>query len=336
MPTLSAALLATVALVGIALAFDFINGFHDASNSIATVISTRTLKPYVALLSAAFFNFIAFLVFDLHVADTVGRGVIAAGIVDLPVIFGTLLGAIFWDLLTWRFGIPSSSSHALIGALVGAGLAKAGFSAVVWHGVSIIAAAIVISPVFGVLAAMSLMLAVSWTFRRASPFAVDRWFRVAQVLSSSLLSLGHGGNDAQKTMGIIAVLLYSQGLLGGRFHVPLWVVLACQTMIAAGTAFGGWRIIRVMGSRITDLKPYQGFAAEAASAAALFGATSLGIPVSTSHIVTGAVIGVGSARRPSAVRWGVARDIVIAWIVTLPAAAAIGALGYWLGAALSR
>jgi PiT family inorganic phosphate transporter len=328
-------LLATAALIAIALTFDFLNGFHDAANSIATVVSTRTLSPIAALLSAAFFNFIAFLVFGLHVADTIGRGIVEPGLIDQQVVFGTLMGAIVWDIATWRFGIPSSSSHALIGGLIGAGLAKVGPGAIIWKGIGVIAIAVVVSPMLGFIVALLLMLAVSWIFRRAKPFAVDHWFRMLQLVSSSLLSLGHGGNDAQKTMGIITVLLYAEGMLQGGFHVPLWVVLACQAAMAMGTAWGGWRIIRVMGSRITDLKPYQGFCAETAGAITLFGATWLGIPVSTSHIVTGSIIGVGSARRASAVRWSVARQIVIAWVITLPAAAAIGAFCYGIAAFLA-
>jgi PiT family inorganic phosphate transporter len=261
---------------------------------------------------------------------------VAAGIIDDAVIFGALAGAIVWDILTWWFGIPSSSSHALIGGLVGAGVAKVGVGAVIWSGLVTIGSAIVLSPLIGFLLALLLVLVVSWLSIRSTPFAVDRRFRVLQFISSALLSLGHGGNDAQKTMGIITVLLYSHGLLGGGFHVPLWVVLACQAAMAAGTASGGWRIVRTMGSRITDLKPFQGFCAETGGAIALFGATWLGVPVSTTHTITGAIIAVGAARRASAVRWGVARGIVVAWVVTLPASAAIGAAGYWVGKLLTH
>ena len=321
-----------IGLIAVALCFDFLNGFHDAANSVATVVSTRVLPPAVAVFWAAFFNFIAFMVFGLHVANTIGRGVVAAGIIDPLVIFGALAGAIVWDVLTWLVGIPSSSSHALIGGLVGAGMAKAGPGAIIWSGLTTIGAAIVLSPLMGFALSLLLILIVSWLSVRSTPFGVDRRFRILQFISSALLSLGHGGNDAQKTMGIIAVLLYSQGLLGGRFHVPLWVVLACQAAMAAGTASGGWRIVRTMGSRITDLKPFQGFCAETGGAIALFGATWLGVPVSTTHTIAGSIIGVGAARRTSAVRWGVARRIVVAWIITLPAAAAVGAACYWAGA----
>jgi PiT family inorganic phosphate transporter len=325
-----------VALVSTALLFDFLNGLHDSANSIATVVATRVLRPFTAVVWAAFFNFIAFTVFGLHVAATMGNGVISASLVDPMVIFGALTGAIVWNLLTWWLGIPSSSSHALVGGLIGAGMAKAGPAAVVWGGVGIIGSAIVASPLMGFLLAMTLVLATSWLAVRATPFAVDRRFRVLQFVSSALLSLAHGGNDAQKTMGIITVLLYSQGLLSGSFHVPLWVVLSCQTAMALGTLCGGWRIVRTVGTRITHLTPMQGFCAETGGAIALFGATWLGIPVSTTHTITGSIVGVGAARRVSAVRWGVARGIVVAWCVTLPASAAVAALCYWLAATLSR
>lgn len=319
-----------VALVGTALLFDFLNGLHDSANSIATVVATRVLRPFTAVLWASFFNFIAFTVFGLHVAQTMGSGVVNAAIVDPFVIFGALAGAIVWNVLTWRLGIPSSSSHALVGGLLGAAMAKAGPAAVVWGGVGIIGSAIVLSPLIGLLLAMLLVLATSWLAVRSTPFAVDRRFRVLQFVSSALLSLAHGGNDAQKTMGIITVLLYSQGMLTGAFHVPLWVVLSCQSAMALGTASGGWRIVRTMGSRITHLTPMQGFCAEGGGALALFGATWLGIPVSTTHTITGSIVGVGSARRVSAVRWGVARGIVVAWGITLPASAAVAAGCYWL------
>lgn len=325
-----------VALIAIALAFDFLNGLHDSANSIATVVSTRVLRPFTAVLWAAFFNFIAFAVFGLHVADTMGKGVVAAGIVDPLVVFGALMGAIFWNVLTWRLGIPSSSSHALVGGLLGAGVAKAGWGAVVWGGLGTIGAAIVLSPLFGFLLALVLVLAVSWAAVRSTPFAVDGVFRVLQLVSSALFSLGHGGNDAQKTMGIIAVLLYSQGYMPGGFHVPFWVVISCHTALALGTLFGGWRIVRTMGSRITHLTPMQGFCAETGGALSLFAATGLGVPVSTTHTITGCIMGVGAARRLSAVRWGVARGIVVAWGVTLPATAAVGAACYWIAALLAR
>jgi PiT family inorganic phosphate transporter len=321
-------------LIAVALAFDFLNGLHDAANSIATIVSTRVMPPQYAVIWAAFFNFIAFLFFGLHVAATIGTGIIHPGIVDSHVIFGALVGAIAWNLITWWLGIPSSSSHALIGGLVGAGVAKGGFSAVAFAGLGKTAAAIVLSPLTGFVLALVLVLIVSWLFVRATPFAVDRYFRRLQFVSASLYSLGHGGNDAQKTMGIIAILLYSQGVLGGEFHVPFWVVIACQAAMGLGTLVGGWRIVKTMGSKITRLKPVQGFCAETGGAITLFVATYLGIPVSTTHTITGAIVGVGAARRVSAVRWNIASGIVIAWVVTLPAAALVGALAYLASAAI--
>jgi PiT family inorganic phosphate transporter len=318
-----------IALIGIALVFDFLNGLHDAANSIATIVSTRVLRPQYAVFWAAFFNFIAFLFFGLHVAATIGTGIIAANVVDAQVVFGALMGAIVWNLITWGFGIPSSSSHALIGGLVGAGVAKAGTGAIVWGGLGKTAAAIVLSPMLGLLLALLLTLIVSWLFVRATPYAVDRHFRHLQFVSASLYSLGHGGNDAQKTMGIIAVLLYSQGYLGGEFHVPFWVVITCQVAMGLGTLFGGWRIVRTMGSRITRLTPVQGFCAETGGAITLFLATYLGIPVSTTHTITGAIVGVGAARRVSAVRWNVTTNIIVAWVITMPAAGLVAALFYW-------
>jgi len=317
-------------LIAVALFFDFLNGLHDAANSIATIVSTRVLRPQYAVLWAAFFNFIAFLFFGLHVAETLGTGIIDPNIVTPQVIFAALMGAIVWNIVTWVFGIPSSSSHALVGGLVGAGLAKIGMGAIVWSGLLKTAGAIVISPLLGFVLALFLVLCVTWIFIRQTPFAVDSTFRVLQFVSASLYSLGHGGNDAQKTMGIIAVLLYSQGHTGAEFHVPLWVVLSCQSAMALGTLFGGWRIVHTMGSKITRLNPMQGFCAETGGALTLFAATWLGIPVSTTHTITGAIIGVGAARRVSAVRWGLAGNIVIAWVITLPAAAAISALTYWM------
>lgn len=319
-----------VFLIFVALAFDFLNGLHDSANSIATVVSTRVLRPITAVVWAAFFNFIAFTVFGLHVAATMGSGVIHSAIVDPVVIFAALFGAITWNVLTWWLGIPSSSSHALVGGLVGAGVAKEGLSAVVWGGLSKIGAAIVLSPFTGLVLAMALVLAVSWVSVRSTPFAVDRRFRYLQLISSALLSLAHGGNDAQKTMGIITVLLYSQRLLTGPFHVPLWVVLSCQSTMALGTLCGGWRIVRTVGSRITHLTPVQGFCGESGGAIALFGATWLGIPVSTTHTITGSVIGVGAARRVTAVRWGIARSIVVAWVITIPASGLMAVACYWL------
>ncbi|MBL0374743.1 inorganic phosphate transporter [Rhizobium sp. KVB221] len=319
-----------IALIGVALFFDFLNGLHDAANSIATIVSTRVLRPQYAVLWAAFFNFIAFMFFGLHVAETLGTGIIDPAIVSPQVIFAALMGAIVWNIVTWIFGIPSSSSHALIGGLVGAGLAKTGGSAIVLSGLLKTVGAIFLSPMIGFFLALMLVLIVSWICLRQTPFAVDRSFRGLQFVSASLYSLGHGGNDAQKTMGIIAVLLYSQGYLGPTFHVPFWVVITCQTAIALGTLFGGWRIVHTMGSKITRLNPMQGFCAETGGAITLFAATWLGIPVSTTHTITGAIIGVGAARRVSAVRWGLAGNIVIAWFITLPAAAAISALVYWV------
>jgi PiT family inorganic phosphate transporter len=315
-------------LVAVALAFDFLNGLHDAANSIATIVSTRVLKPIHAVGWAALFNFIAFLFFGLHVAHTVGAGIVSIHIVSDRLIFGALGGAIVWNVITWLAGIPSSSSHALVGGLVGAGLAKAGLKAIVWDGVSKTAAGIVVSPLFGFLMALVLVFLVSWAFVKARPAAVDRVFRSLQFVSASLYSLGHGGNDAQKTMGIIAVLLYAHAGGRGAFHVPLWVVLACQAAMALGTLLGGWRIVHTMGSKITRLSPMQGFCAETGGAITLFTATYLGVPVSTTHTITGAIVGVGAARRTSAVRWGVARGIVVAWIVTMPMAGLVAAALY--------
>jgi inorganic phosphate transporter, PiT family len=317
-----------VGLIAVALLFDFLNGLHDAANSIATIVSTRVLRPHYAVLWAAFFNFIAFLVFGLHVAQTIGTGIVEPSVIDSAVIFAALVGAIVWNLITWGLGIPSSSSHALIGGLVGGGMAKAGISAAVWSGLSKTLLAIVLSPLVGFLLAMVLVAVVSWASVRSTPFAVDRAFRILQFVSASLYSLGHGGNDAQKTMGIIAVLLFSQGHLGKEFFVPFWVVLACQAAMALGTLMGGWRIVHTMGSKITRLTPHQGFCAETGGAVLLFGATAFGIPVSTTHTITGAIMGVGAARRASAVRWGVAGNIVVAWVLTIPAAAFIAALVY--------
>jgi PiT family inorganic phosphate transporter len=327
-----------VALVAIALVFDFFNGMNDAGNSIATIVSTRVLKPQYAVIWASFFNFIAFIFFGLHVAQTIGTGIIDVDIVTPRVIFGALVGAIAWDVITWTIGIPASSSHALIGGLIGAGIAKAGFSAVVWGGVGKTSLAIVLSPLFGFSLALLLMLLVSWLFVRTTPYTVDRNFRMMQFVSASLISLGHGGNDAQKTMGIIAVLIFSQGYMGDTFYIPFWVVITCQAAIGLGTLAGGWRIVKTMGSKITRLTPVQGFCAETGGAITLFTATHLGIPVSTTHTITSAIMGVGAAKKISAVRWNVANNIVVAWIITIPAAALIAALVYeavalfsWLG-----
>jgi inorganic phosphate transporter, PiT family len=322
-------------LIGVALLFDFLNGLHDAANSIATIVSTRVLKPQYAVAWAAFFNFIAFLFFGLHVAKTVGSGIVSPALIDDSVIFGALTGAIVWNVVTWLAGIPSSSSHALIGGIVGAGMAKGGFNAVLWSGLTKTVAAIVLSPLTGFILALLLVLIVTWSFVHSTPAFADATFRKLQFVSASLYSLGHGGNDAQKTMGIIAVLLYSHGLTGGEFHVPFWVVLSCQAAMGLGTLFGGWRIVHTMGSKITRLTPMQGFCAETAGAMTLFGATYLGVPVSTTHTITGSIIGVGSAKRASAVRWNIARGIVVAWVITMPMSALIAALAYWASAGLS-
>jgi inorganic phosphate transporter, PiT family len=332
-PTLAFPLL--VGLIGVALFFDFLNGLHDAANSIATIVSTRVLRPQYAVFWAAFFNFIAFLFFGLHVAETIGKGIVSADIVTPQVVFAALVGAIAWNIITWLYGIPSSSSHALIGGLVGGAVAKAGSVAIVWSGLLKTVAAIVLSPLTGFVLALVLILFISWVFVRQTPFAVDNTFRSLQFVSASFYSLGHGGNDAQKTMGIIAVLLYSQGMLGGEFYVPFWVVITCQAMLALGTLFGGWRIVHTMGSKITRLNPMQGFCAETGGAITLFGATWLGIPVSTTHTITGAIVGVGAARRISAVRWGIAGSIVIAWVITMPCTALIAAFCYGIVAVIS-
>ena len=313
----------------LALAFDFLNGFHDAANSIATIVSTRVLRPQWAVAWAAFFNFIAFLFFGLHVANTIGKGVIDPAIIDPSVIFSALMGAIFWNIFTWYFGIPSSSSHALIGGLGGAAVSKAGVHALNSAGFLKIGASIVLSPLIGFALAFIAMALVSNIFFKSSPKKIDIWGRRLQLVSASLYSLGHGGNDAQKTMGIIAVLLFSSGMLGPEFHVPLWIVLACQTAMGFGTLFGGWRIVKTMGMKITKLKPIGGCCAETAGAITLFMATSLGIPVSTTHTITGSIMGVGAVTKFSAVRWGIAERIVWAWVLTIPASAFVAALCYW-------
>jgi PiT family inorganic phosphate transporter len=321
---------ALVGLILLALLFDFLNGLHDAANSIATIVSTRVLSPRLAVIWAAFFNFIAFAFFGLHVAQTLGTGLITPGVIDFPVIFGALTGAIGWNIITWMGGIPSSSSHALIGGLIGAGLAKAGTDAVLLKGVAVTLAAIVVSPLLGFALALVLVLIVSWLFFRWAPLPVDNLFRRLQFLSAALYSLGHGGNDAQKTMGIISVLLFTQGLIGPEFYVPLWVVLSSHAAMAMGTLIGGWRIVRTMGLRITNLNPVQGFCAETAGAMTLFLATSYGVPVSTTHTIAGAITGVGASRRVRAVRWNIAGGIVVAWVITVPAAATIAAAAYYV------
>src|SRR5262245_38831997 len=310
------------------------NGFHDAANSIATVVSTRVLKPYQAVLLAAFFNFVALFVFHLSVATTVGKGIIDQGIVDHYLVFGALTGAIAWNIITWYYGIPSSSSHALIGGLVGAVVAKAGTWSLISAGILKSVAFIFIAPIVGMLFGALLMLAVAWIFVRTTPSRIDRWFRRLQLVSSSLYSLGHGGNDAQKTAGIIWMLLIGAGYLGAKDPIPTWVVVACYVTIALGTAFGGWRIVKTMGQKITKLKPVHGFCAETGGAAMLFLATGLGIPVSTTHTITGAIVGVGSTQSASAVRWGIAGTIVWAWVLTIPCSAFIAAIAWAIARAV--
>ncbi len=320
-----------VALVLIALAFDFMNGFHDAANSIATVVSTRVLKPYQAVLMAAFFNFAALFVFHLSVARTVGSGIVDQGIVDHYVVFGALIGAIAWNIITWYYGIPSSSSHALIGGLIGAAVSKAGVWALLAPGILKTVAFIFISPFLGMTLGALMMLTVSWLFVRSSPSKVDRWFRRMQLVSAAAYSLGHGGNDAQKTVGIIWMLLIAAGQLAADDPIPYWIVVACYVTIALGTAFGGWRIVKTMGQRITKLKPVGGFCAETGGAITLFSTAALGIPVSTTHTITGAIVGVGAAQNVSAVRWGIAGTIVWAWVLTIPCSAFMAGLMWWLG-----
>jgi PiT family inorganic phosphate transporter len=319
-----------VVLVVLALAFDFMNGFHDAANSIATVVSTGVLRPYQAVLWAAFFNFVAIFVFHLKVAAMVGKGIVDPVAIDHYVIFGALIGAIAWNLITWYYGIPSSSSHALIGGMIGATIAKAGTGPLLTPGIVKTATFIIVSPLLGLTLGALIMIAVSWICLRAAPQRVDRWFRRLQLISSALYSIGHGSNDAQKTMGIIWLLLITAGVTT-KDHLPSWVIISCYVAIAMGTMFGGWRIVKTMGQKITKLRPVGGFAAETGGAITLFTASAFGIPVSTTHTITGAIIGVGSAQRARAVRWGVAGNIVIAWIVTMPAAAAFAAVAYYVG-----
>jgi inorganic phosphate transporter, PiT family len=323
-----------VVLILVALAFDFMNGFHDAANSIATVVSTGVLRPLWAVGWAAAFNFIAYFIFETKVAATIGRGIVDPGVVDHYVIFGALVGAIVWNLVTWYYGIPSSSSHALIGGLVGAVVAKVGAGSLVTSGLAKTVAFIFIAPLLGMALGMLLMIVVSWLFVRATPRRIDGWFRRLQLVSAGLYSLGHGGNDAQKTAGIIWLLLIAAGHSTAESHIPGWVVIACYVTIGLGTLFGGWRIVKTMGQRITKLKPVGGFCAETGGAATLFLATGLGIPVSTTHTITGSIIGVGAARNVSAVRWGVAGGIVWAWVLTIPCSAAVAALAWWLGTLL--
>ena len=316
-----------VLLVMLAIAFDFMNGFHDAANSIATVVSTGVLKPSQAVLFAAFFNVLAIFVFHLSVAATVGKGFVQPGIVDTHVVFGALIGAISWNLITWYYGIPSSSSHALIGGILGAVMAKAGASALLSSGIFKTVAFILVSPLLGYVLGSAMMVLVAWVFRKTRPAKVDKWFRRMQLVSAGAYSLGHGGNDAQKTIGIIWMLLIATGYAAaGDKSPPTWTIITCYLAIGAGTMFGGWP----MGQRITKLKPVGGFCAETGGAVTLFLATALGIPVSTTHTITGAIVGVGSVQRASAVRWGVAGTIVWAWILTIPASAMVAALAYWL------
>jgi len=323
-----------VALVLVALAFDFMNGFHDAANSIATVVSTRVLKPYQAVILAAFFNFLAVFIFHLSVANTVGKGIVDQGIVDHYVVFGALIGAIAWNLITWWYGIPSSSSHALIGGIVGAGVAKAGTWALIPAGILKTVAFIFLSPLIGLVLAAFLFIAISWIFRRTTPSRVDRLFRKLQLVSSSMYSLGHGGNDAQKTIGIIWMLLIASGYTSSADPVPGWVVIACYIAIGLGTMFGGWRIVKTMGQRITKVRPVGGFCAELSGSAALFLATAFGIPVSTTHTITGSIVGIGTVQSVSAVRWGIAGDLVWAWILTIPCSAFMAAIAWAIARAV--
>jgi len=318
------------ALIALALAFDFLNGLHDAANSIATVVSTRLLSPVAAVVFAACGNFAAYWLVGLQVAETVGEGIIDKDVVTPAVVFGALVGAMFWNVLTWLKGIPSSSSHALIGGLLGAGIAHAGFGAVESSGTTKTMAAILLSPMIGFMIAMLLMLATSWLFKPVQPRKAEGVFKVFHLMSSAAYSISHGANDAQKSMGIIAVLLYSTGYLGGEFSVPEWVVISCYLAISLGTLSGGWRIIKTMGTKLTKLDHHNGFCASTAGSAVVFGASAMGIPVSTTHAITGSVVGVGAARRASAVRWSVASRVVMAWFITIPASAAVGALFYWL------
>ena len=331
METVQAALWVVILLVAMALVFDFMNGFHDAANSIATVVSTGVLKPTQAVMFAAFFNFIAIFVFHLSVAATVGKGIVTPDIVDTHVVFGALSGAIIWNLITWYYGIPSSSSHALIGGIVGAVVAKAGTSPLIAAGLIKTVSFIFISPLLGFIFGSLLMVAVAWICRRSRPSKVDKWFRRLQLVSAGAYSLGHGGNDAQKTIGIVWLLLLATGYMSsGEASPPLWVIVSCYAAIGMGTMFGGWRIVKTMGQKITKLKPVGGFCAETGGAITLFTATMMGVPVSTTHTITGAIVGVGSTQRMSAVRWGVAGGIVWAWILTIPASAFVAAVAYWV------
>jgi PiT family inorganic phosphate transporter len=335
METVQTAFWVVALLVALALLFDFMNGFHDAANSIATVVSTGVLKPGQAVLFAAFFNFVAIFIFHLSVAATVGKGIVQPGIVDTHVVFGALVGAITWNIITWYYGIPSSSSHALIGGICGAVIAKAGTSALISAGILKTVTFILVSPLLGFTLGSLMMVAVAWIFRSYRPSRVDKWFRRLQLVSAGAYSLGHGGNDAQKTIGIIWMLLLATGYASAEDKSPpSWTIISCYAAIGLGTMFGGWRIVKTMGQKITKLKPVGGFCAETGGALTLFLATSLGIPVSTTHTITGAIVGVGSTQRASAVRWGVAGNIVWAWVLTIPASAFVAGVAYWLSLAL--
>jgi inorganic phosphate transporter, PiT family len=332
MHTIQLSLYVLALLVGLALVFDFMNGFHDAANAIATVVSTGVLKPQTAVGMSALFNFVAVFTVGLHVASTVGKGTVDPNIVDQYVVFGALVGAIIWNIITWYYGIPSSSSHALIGGLVGAAVAKGGTAALVGDGLLKTVQWIILSPLLGFVLGSIVMLIVSWVFVRTPPRKVDTWFRRLQLASAAAYSLGHGGNDAQKTIGIIWMLLIVAGISApGSHEPPLWVIVSCYTAMSLGTLFGGWRIVKTMGQRITKLKPVGGFCAESGGAITLFLASSMGVPVSTTHTITGAIVGVGSAQKASAVRWGVAGNIVWAWIFTIPASAFMAAIAWWIG-----
>ena len=321
--------LGLVCIIALALSFDFINGFHDAANSIATVVSTRVLSPRAAIFWASFFNFIAFLIFKLHVANTMGKGIIDPRIVDRNVIIATLTGAIVWDLVTWYWSLPTSSSHALIGGFIGSALVKTGVAALQLHGIARTVTFMIVAPFMGLGLGLIIALIVYWTFKKWTPSGVDKFFRKGQLISAALYSLGHGGNDAQKTMGIIAILLFTSGYLGATFYVPTWVVLSCHAAMGLGTLFGGWRIVKTMGQRVTKLRPVDGFCAETSGAITLFISSAMGIPVSTTHTITGAIVGVGALKRFTAVHWGVAGRVIWAWVFTIPASAAVSGACYW-------
>jgi len=330
MEHVQAALWVVMLLVALAFVFDFMNGFHDAANSIATVVSTGVLKPGQAILFAAFFNFVAIFIFHLSVAATVGKGIVQPGVVDTHVVFGALVGAICWNVITWYYGIPSSSSHALIGGIVGAVIAKSGAGSLIAAGIWKTVIFIFVSPLLGYLLGSLMMVAVAWTFRRMRPSRIDKWFRRLQLISAGAYSLGHGGNDAQKTIGIIWMMLIATGYVSASDAAPpTWTIVCCYMAIGAGTMFGGWRIVKTMGQKITKLKPVGGFCAETGGAITLVLAAALGVPVSTTHTITGAIVGVGSTQRASAVRWGVAGNIVWAWVLTIPASAFVAAIAYW-------